>query len=202
MAINLRSYYYEYDSVSDEYTFVCQIKLFMNQFGLTDVLDIKNDFWIEDQIAYTHIVGRGFSEDPYYEGFIGDIIYGNYSYDTQVNYVTSVHPTSPAACPSALEAPESKEYIQCVDECNSLFQNSSQIDLDSCIDDCVHDPFCPDICVQDDFMDEENNFACTDCALECESCRNPVTCDVCDDILCAGCSSYYSICDGGCKPNA
>ena len=202
MAINLRSHYYIWDDAQGEFSFAGQINMFMNHYGMTDNIIIENDYWSEDNLNNSHIVGRNFERSSSFDGFIGDVIYGNYAYYTQLDYVTSKYPVPPS-CPSAVEASESKHYIDCVEDCEIQFASSSQVRVDNCIrDDCNHDPFCADVCPIDQFMDEDNDFACTECDDGCPSCRNGVTCDGCDDIRCAGCSTYYNICDGGCKPNA
>ena len=197
MGINFRSHYVRYDDATDEYVFASQIKMFMNEYGNTDHLDVENDYWFEDRVAYSHMVARDYDNTDSFEGFIGDLVFGNYAYEGE-NYVTS---TYPGTCPTAVEASESKDYVACVDNCKRT--NSSQGQFDSCVDDnCTHDPFCADMCPRDQFMDEDNGFVCTDCDPRCNSCRNAVTCDGCDDIRCTSCSTYYGICDGGCKPYA
>ena len=202
MAINLRSHYYTPNGVFGEHIFACQINMFMNEYGKTDILNIENDYWTADSVNNSHIVGRNFRSTSSIDGFIGDVIYSNYAYDVQLDYATSTYPIPPG-CPSAVEASESKDYIDCVEDCEDTFLRFVQSRVDQCVsDDCTHDPFCADVCPIDQFMDEDNDFACTDCLDGCPSCRNAITCDRCDDIRCAGCSTYYDICDGGCKDNA
>jgi len=87
--------------------------MFMNEYGNTDHLDVENDYWFEDRVAYSHMVARDYDNTDSFEGFIGDLVFGNYAYEGE-NYVTS---TYPGTCPTAVEASESKDYVACVDNC-------------------------------------------------------------------------------------
>ena len=81
LVMNYSSQYFDYDAVNDIYSFGMQIKMFMNEFDQTDVLTEQDDFWVGDNANFLHMVGTDASETFGCEGFIGDIIFGNYAYD-------------------------------------------------------------------------------------------------------------------------
>ena len=173
--------------------------MFMNEYGETDNQTVQDDCWVQDNVEYKHFVGRDGTGSEGCEGFIGDLVYGNYAYEDYLNYIESAYP-NPPGCPTTVHSPESKTYIDCYDQCLADSLN----DMENCLStNCTQDPHCIDHCPIDQYMDENNNFACTDCTGDCESCRYPVTCNGCDDIRCQECSDYYIACTNEiCKPNA